>query len=195
MSFIDHGTVKYLDFQLEKGYYRLIIAVNLAYKTRYLTMNVWKPELLKNSSGERFQPEDTVRVTYSYNQDKYVKLIKLEEVLLEYCPTCYYGREQIETLSADCQGCSGLQPDLQRERLFEKMILKSCTPKPYCYSTGYYLELQLSQSGESTTYVAVIFPNNPLIYSRMESFEVGAAYNVTAWKNRKLLDVISMEKI
>ena len=193
MSFTDLGTVKFLEFQQEKGYFRLVIAVNLAYKTKYLSMNVWKKELLQNSVGQRFQPEDTVRVTY--NQDKYIKLINLEDVSIEFCPTCYYGREQIETLTVDCQGCSGLQPDLQRERINENMVLKSCTPKPYRYSTGYYLELQESASGDTTTYVAVIFPNNPQLYSRADKFQVGATYAVTAWRNVKLLDVIEMDQI
>ena len=193
MSFTDLGTVKFLEFQQEKGYFKLVIAVNLAYQTKYLSMNVWKEELLRNTSGQRFQLEDTVRVTY--NQDKYIQLVSLEDVLIEFCPTCYCGREQIETLRMDCQGCSELQVDLQRERFNETMVLKSCTPKPYRYSTGYHLELQLSASGDTTTYVAVIFPNNPQVYRRADNFQVGAVYFVTAWRNRKLLDVIEMDQI
>ena len=193
MSSTDLGTIKFLEYQQEKGYFRLVIAVNLAYKTKYLSMNVWKEELLRNSSGQRFQPEDPVR--FAYDQDKYIKLVSLTDALVEFCPTCYCGRERIETLRVDCQGCSGLQPQLQRERFNEDMILNSCTPKTYRYSTGYHLELQLSASGDTTSYVAVIFPNNPQMYSRADNFKVGATYNVTAWKNNKLLDIIEIDQI
>ena len=188
MSFKNLGTIKKLRLD-EKGYWKLIISVNVPFNTKYIQFNVWKKERLQKTGGELFQIDDQVEIEYYY-KDNFPQLTSITETCIEYCPVCFQGLERIETQRMDCNGCSILPYDGQRERLNTQMILKSCTPKPYQYSTGYRLEL--CPPGWDSSYTCVVFPNKPLLYSIVPDLEVKKLYNILGWRDGNFLDLLDI---
>ena len=186
MSYTDLGVIKHLKFKNEKGYFRLIIGVNLPYHTKYLQFNVWQKELLMNGDGQFFGINDEVQVEY-VQKDGFLQLSKLTGISLEYCPVCFTGLERIETQRMNCSGCSLLPCDGQKERINTEMMLTESVPKHYKYSLGYRLKLTLS--GWDSKFTCVIFSNNPMLYSIVPTLEVGKIYTVIGWRNGNLLDL------
>ena len=97
MSLKNFGTIKKLGLE-GKGYTKLVISVNLPFRTKlYLQFNVWSKNLLFNSADEKqFQLEDQVEVEYYYKGD-FLELTSLTKTCLEYCPVCFNALEEIES--------------------------------------------------------------------------------------------------
>ena len=188
MSFKDIGTIKKLKLE-EKGYFRVIVSVNMPFYTKYLQFNVWKSELLQNSDGQQFGLEDQVEVEY-YFKGGFLELTRLTKACIEYCPVCFNGLERIETQRMDCSGCSSVPYYEQRERINIEMILVSCAEKQYTYSTGYRLEL--SAPSLSSSFISVVFPNKPLLYSMVPNLQEGKVYTVLGWRNKNVFDLIDI---
>ena len=178
------GVVKQLQLQ-EKGYQRLVIAVNSPYKTEWLKFNIWRNDEVLKACGEKFKVEDTVRLVYS--REMYPKLIELHETAIEFCTNCYRSYEE---RGAEC-GCRSLPEEERKERLCSKMVLKASSVHNYRYSKGFRLKLQAE---DGTTYTTVIFPVNSTLYTRVQDFHVGKVYNIVAWKKNKLLDIVDMNE-
>ena len=191
MSFNDIGTIKKLKLE-EKGYFRIIVSVNMPFYTKYLQFNVWKSDILQNSDGEQFGLEDQVKVEY-YFKGNFLELVRLTKIHIEYCPVCFNGLERIETQRMDCSGCSLLPNYEQRERINIEMILVSCAEKQYRYSTGYRLEL--SAPSLNTSFISVIFPSKPLLHSMVPNLQVGKAYTVLGWRDKNLFDLIDIVEL
>lgn len=188
MSFKDIGTIKKLKLE-EKGYFRVIVSVNMPFYTKYLQFNVWKSEILQNSDGQQFGLEDQVEVEY-YFKGGFLELTRLTKACIEYCPVCFNGLERIETQRMDCSGCSLVPYYEQRERINIEMILVSCAEKQYTYSTGYRLEL--SAPSLSSSFISVVFPNKPLLYSMVPNLQEGKVYTVLGWRNKNVFDLIDI---
>ena len=184
LLYLVFGVIKQLQLQ-EKGYRRLVIAVNSPYKTEWLKFNIWCEEEVTKPCEEKFRVEETVRAVYS--KEVYPKLIELHETPIQFCTTCYCSHEE---RGAKCD-CGSLPEEERKERLCSKMILKDSSVHNYRYSKGFRLKLQAE---DDTTYVTVIFPVNSTLYIRVQNFRVGNAYNIVAWKKNKLLDVTDMNE-
>ena len=190
MSVTDIGTIKKLN-QDEKGFYKLIISVNMPFYTKYLQFEVWGSELLQNSDGQKFELEDQVEVEYYFKRDS-LGLISLTRAHIEYCPVCFNGLERIETQRMDCRGCSLVPYYEQRERINSEMVLVACTDKQYSHSTGYRLEF--FEPCTDSSFISVVFPNKPLLYSMVPSLHVGKVYTVMGWKDKNIFDLLDIHE-
>ena len=192
MSFVTNfGTIKGLTLEA-KGYYRLVIGVNLPFKTKFLKFNVWKKELVVASTNELYKEGEEVLIEYYY-RDNFPQLSAIKEAAIDYCPVCDSGLEQINAQRMECDGCSSIPVEEQKERINEKMRLISCIPKQYQYSTGYLVELL--PPGKSKAYKVVVFPSNPPLFKLAPDLKVGQLYTVLAWRDKKLLDLIDIDYV
>ena len=51
----------------DKGYTKMVLAVNIPFKQKYIAFNIWKDALLQDSSGQ-FKVDDCVGAVYHYKE-------------------------------------------------------------------------------------------------------------------------------
>ena len=189
MSLKNFGTIKKLGLE-GKGYTKLVISVNLPFRTKYLQFNVWSKDLLFNSADEKqFQLKDQLEVEYYYKGD-FLELTSLTKTCLEYCPVCFNALEEIESQRMECGDCSIMPNDERKERINDMMTLIACTEKQYRYSVGY--RLKLSYPEWKSSFITVVFPNKLFLYSKIPHLEVGKRYKVVGWKDGNLFDLLDI---
>ncbi len=160
------------------------------FETKVLRFNIWNSNLVhRKETGEQYKIGDQVRATYRLKESGFLCLDELSPTSIDSCPVCYNALESIDTQRMDCNACSIIPSPMQKTRISEEMLLVSCTPKTYMYSTGYRLEL-LPQDSDKP-FVCVIFPKT-LLYSKIPSLVVGNKYNVVAWRQENLLNVLDI---
>ena len=183
------GTIEELQLQ-DKGYYKMILCAPAPFETKVLRFNIWKADILKRKeNGRKYEVGDQVRVAYHHNDAGYLCLDEISLTSIDSCPVCYNALEAIDTQRMDCDACSILPTNRRRERVNQPMILVSCTPKEYMYSTGYRIELKPKDA--SKLFTCVIFPKT-LLYPKVPSLVVGNEYNVLAWRQGNLLTVLDI---
>ena len=166
---------------MEKGYTKIVLTVNIPFKQKYITFNVWKSALLQDSSG-RFAVGDCVGASYHYTErftvlDELIRVIRFDN-----CPICFCNLEPIDAQRIDCPGCSTMDESEHRDRICDNMILMSYTLNEYKYSSGYRLEF--TQESTKKNIVAVIFKNNPL-FDKIESLKISKTYLVIGWQSKE----------
>ena len=165
----------------DRAYTKIVVTVNIPFKQKYLTFNVWKDALLKDSSG-RFNVNDCVGVVYHYKEHFTV----LDEIVrvngFDNCPICYCNLEPMDAQRIDCPGCSTMDESEHKDRISENMKLISCSINKYEYSSGYRLEF--TQESTEKKIVAVIFKNNPL-FDRIETLKISKSYIVIGWQSKE----------
>ena len=182
---------------MDKGYTKIVLTVNIPFKQKYITFNVWKNALLKDSSG-RFNVNDCVGVVYHYKEHFTV----LDEIVrvngFDNCPICFCDLELMDAQRIDCPGCSTMDESEHKDRISENMKLISCSINKYEYSSGYRLEF--TQESTEKKIVAVIFKNNPL-FDRIETLKISKSYIVIGWQSKEnfaykpfeIVDIVEIE--
>ncbi len=179
--------------EMDKGYKRLILSINIPFKTKLLKFNVWKDHLLQDENLVNFKVGDDVCANYHYNKG-YPCLDKLTSTSIDNCPVCYNNVEATDAQRIDCHGCSTMPESLHKLRVNARFKLKSCVQEQFQYSSGYKLKFENEEASEQFT--CVIFQNNPLFVT-VPNFKVSDLYYVVGWKNTEnsdnyFVDVIDM---
>jgi hypothetical protein len=197
-SFTTFGKIEEIQLQ-EKGFYRLLVSNPVPFRTKTLYFNVWDSNRLQNNETNReFDIGDPVKVSFHLKDpnSNFLQLDTLTPAHFNHCPLCYAAVETTNeaTSQIDCLLCKNIPLHAHRERISdEPMKLISCNKKFYLYSAGYRLEL-LPENRELNVgkpFVCVIFPKT-LVYSDLRNLIVGRVYNVTAWRNDRLLDLLEI---
>ena len=178
---------------MDKGYIKMVLAINIPFKTIHLTFNVWNKQKLQYGNVE-LKNEDFVVVSYHY-KEKYTQLdelIKIERI--DNCPLCYCNLEPTDSQRFDCPGCATISDDDVKERVNDRMKLVSCSVKEYQYSPGYKLEFinEIDQS----KFVGVVFKNSPM-FDDLSLLRESETYHVVGWTNKDNfkchpLDIVSI---
>ena len=165
----------------DKGYTKMVLAVNIPFKQKYIAFNIWKNALLQDSSGQ-FKVGDCVGALYHYKEHFAV----LEELVhvnrFDSCPLCFCSLEPIDAQRIDCPGCGTMDESECKDRICENMKLVSCTINNYKYSSGYRLEF--NQESTKKKIVAVIFRNNPL-FDNIKTLKISKKYIVVGWQSKE----------
>ena len=165
----------------DRAYTKIVVTVNIPFKQKYLTFNVWKDALLKDSSG-RFNVNDCVGVVYHY-KEHFTVLDELVHVnRFDNCPICYCNLEPMDAQRIDCPECSMIDKSEHKDRISEIMTLVSCRINEYKYSSGYCLEFVCKSTEKKI--VSVIFKNNPL-FDKIETLKISKSYIVIGWQSKE----------
>ena len=166
---------------MDKGYTKIVLTVNIPFKQKYISFNVWKNSLLQDSSG-RFKINDHVGVLYHY-KGHFTVLDEIVRVIgFDNCSKCFCNLEPMDAQRFDCPGCSMMDESEHKDRISENMKLLSYSINNYAYSPGYRLEF-MHESTEKKI-VAVIFKNNPL-FDRIETLKISKTYIVIGWQSKE----------
>ena len=141
---------------MEKGYLKLVLLVNIPYKTVYLTFILWDQKKFLGGD-DSLCIGDCVLAKYHYNAN-FTRLDEMNKVMrFDSCPICWCNLEAMDAQRIDCNGCSTISEAESKERVAERIRLTSKSLKEYRYSTGYKIEfVDENQKG----YVCVIFKNS-----------------------------------
>ncbi len=178
MSFSCFGKVLEIT-QMEKGYKRYILTVNVPFKTKLLKFNVWKKNLPDFGDLTKLEVDDEVYVQYHY-KNGYPQLDDVNMAVIDNCPVCCSYLEATDAQRMDCQGCNSMPESEHKERIDSCFELKSSNIESYKYSSGYKLKFENRESQKELT--CVIFESNPL-YSKMSNLKVSNVYHVIGWKD------------
>ena len=166
---------------MDKGYTKMVLAVNIPFKQKYITFNIWKDALLKDSSGE-FKVDDCVGAVYHY-KEHFAVLDELVHVdRFDNCPICFCNLEPMDAQRIDCPACSMIDKSEHKERIYENMTLVSCRINDYKYSSGFRLEFIRKSTDKKIA--AVIFKNNPL-FDKIETLKISKTYIVIGWQSKE----------
>ena len=165
----------------DKGYIKLVLAVNIPFKTMSITFNVFDKLLLRDFEKD-FDIGDFVQVDYHY-KGTFTQLDQLTRMMrFDNCPICYTNLEPIDAQRFDCPGCALMSDDNHKERISEKMKLLECTPTQYKYSSGY--KIKFISEDQEYHLGAVVFKNSPL-FDRLGNLRINHFYHVHGWKNKQ----------
>ena len=164
---------------MEKGYTKLVLLVNIPYKTIYLTFILWDQKKFLGGD-DPLGVGDFVLAKYHYNGN-FTQLDEMTKMIsFDSCPICWSNLEAMDAQRIDCPGCSTIPEAESKGRVSERMKLISKTLKEYRYSAGYKIEfVDENQKG----YVCVIFKNSPL-FEKIDELSVSQSYDVIGWKNK-----------
>ena len=114
----------------DKGYTKLVLSVNIPFKTLSITFNFFDKLLLRDSEKE-FGIGDFVQADYHY-KETFTQLDQLTRMVrFDNCPICYTNLEPMDAQRFDCPGCAIMSEDDHKGRISEKMKLLECTPTQY----------------------------------------------------------------
>ena len=140
--------------QSDKGYFKLTIAVNTPFKTRFLKFCLWDNEPLKYK-GESFKEGNSVRVNY-YHQDNFPKFLSMEPQPIDQCPKCFTFYEGSDAQRIDCPEYCSTHTEI-KERVDKTVKLVSNTIKSFRYSPGRCLVFIDDNSSETFQCTICIF--------------------------------------
>ena len=164
---------------MEKGYTKLVLLVNIPYKTQYLTFALWNPKKFLGGD-DSLKVGDCVLARYHYNghfthMDEMTKMIRFDS-----CPICWCNLEAMDAQRIECPECSTISEEERKERVSDKMTLVSKELKEYRYSSGY--KLNFVDVSEQKGYVCIVFKSSPL-FEKIDELKVSQTYHVVGWKN------------
>lgn len=180
----------------DKGYTKLLLLVNIPYKTNYIPFNLWPKKVERFLTGDdKKNVGDYVQAKYHY-KGNFTELDELEKMeCFDNCPLCWCNLEATDAQRIDCPGCALMGEEEKKERVAESMVLKSKEFNVYLYSSGYKL---IFLSEEGSEFVFVVFKKSPL-YDEINELVVSKKYQVVGWKNKgdfKIhpLDIVNIYK-
>ena len=167
---------------MEKGYTKVVISVNIPYKTTYTTFNLWPGKVNKFFGGvEKLSVGDCVSVKYHY-KGSFTELDDMTKMdRFDNCPICWCNLEAMNAQRIVCPGCSSISEEEAKERVADRMALISKEFNNYRYSSGYKLTF-LSEEDEKE-YVFVVFKKSPL-FEKIDELKVSQKYQVIGWKSK-----------
>ena len=182
---------------MEKGYTKVILLVNIPYKTIYTAFNLWPQKVKKIFNGtEKLKVGDCVLAKYHYNGNftELDDMTKMER--FDSCPICWCNLEAMDAQRIDCPGCSIIDEEEAKIRIAERMHLKTKELKEYRYSSGYKLLFLSEEDGKE--FVFVVFQKSPL-YEKMDELIVSRKYHVVGWRSKgdfksHPLDIVNIYK-
>ena len=176
-----------------KGYTKLVITVNIPFKTKYLTFCIWDDTQLVYK-GKPFKEDDSVRVEYYY-EDNFPRFSSMTPEPIDLCPICFCFLEQINAQRMDCQYCSTYAAEQYKERINQSLKLVSNSTENYQHRSR---EQCMSFINDSTGEVfnCVVYESSPL-FSKVGALELLNIYTVAGWKENpsfkcSMLDVIDI---
>ena len=175
------------------GYTKLVITVNVPFKTKYLTFCIWDDAQLVYR-GTPFKEGDSVRVEYCY-QDNFPRFSSMTPKPIDLCPICFCFLEQINTQRMDCRYCSTYAAEQCKERINQSLKLIANSTKNYQHpSRGQWMSFANDSTGEF--FNCVVYESSPL-FSKVGAFELLNMYTVVGWKENpsfkcSMLDVIDI---
>ena len=166
---------------MDRGYTKLIVTVNIPFKTVNITFAVWDASKLQ--SKERcLLVGDFVEMHYHY-QGTFAQLDTITRIgQFDTCHKCYCNLEAMDAQRFECSGCATISEAEQKDRVSEKMQLTECELQQYTYSAGYKIKFLCDD--KTTSFASVIFKNSPL-YDKLEELKILNIYHVTGWKNKQ----------
>ena len=175
-----------------KGYTKLVITVNIPFKTKYLKFCIWDDTQLVYK-GVSFREDDEVRVDYYY-QENFPRFSSMTPQPIDMCPICFCFHEEIDAQRMDCQYCSTYDTAQCKERVNQSLKLVSHSIKNYRYSRGQCMVFINDSTGE--VFNCVVYESNPL-FSKLGALELLNLYTVVGWKENpsfkcNTLDVIDV---
>ena len=176
--------------QSSKGYFKLTIAVNTPFKTRFLKFCLWDDELLKYNA-ELYKEGDEVRVSYYY-QDNFPKFLSMVPQSIDECPDCFTFYEASDAQRIVCPESCSTHTEV-KERVHNSVKLVSITVKSFRYPPGRCLVFIDDNTGE--TFHCTIFESHP-IFMKTGDLELLKMYNIIGWRAsdrfKNSLDVIDI---
>ena len=181
----------------ERGFTKMILLVNIPYKTIYTTFNLWSNNVKKYFTGsDKLKVGDCVLAKYHYkgNFTELDDMTKMEN--FDNCPICWCNLEAMNAQRIDCPGCSIIDEDEAKIRVNTEMTLTAKEVNQYRYSSGYKLTFSSKEDGKE--YVFVVFQKSPL-FEKMDELIVLKNYSVVGWQTKgdfKIhpLDVVNIFK-
>ena len=175
-----------------KGYTKLVIIVNIPFKTKYLKFCIWDDTQLIYK-GTPFREDDSVRVDYYY-QDNFPRFSSMTPQPIDMCPICFCFHEETDAQRMDCQYCSTYATEQYKERVNESLKLLSNSTKNCRYSRGQCMVFINDSTGE--VFTCIVYESNPL-FSKLGELELSNLYTVVGWKENpsfkcNTLDVIDV---
>ena len=179
---------------VDRGYTKMILSVNIPFKTVNITFNVWN---MRKVCNEDMSVGDYVQADYHYKEN-FTELDKLTKMIIfDNCPICWCNLEAMDAQRIECPECSTITEAESKERVSDKMKLISKDLKQYQYSPGY--KLKFVDESDQKEYVCMIFKNLPL-FERIDELKVSQIYHVVGWKSKDdfkcyPLDIVNIFKI
>ena len=175
-----------------KGYTKLVIIVNIPFKTKYLKFCIWDDTQLIYK-GTPFREDDSVRVDYYY-LDNFPRFSSMTPQPIDLCPICFCFHEETDAQRMDCQYCSTYATEQYKERVNESLKLLSNYTKICRYSRGQCMVFINDSTGE--VFTCIVYESNPL-FSKLGELELSNLYTVVGWKENpsfkcNTLDVIDI---
>ena len=176
---VSYGMVSKIEVT-DKGYTKIVLTVNIPFKQKIISFNIWNKKLLQDKS-EKIGVGDNVEVMYHY-KDKFTVLDKIVRVDgFDNCPICFCNLELSDAQRIECPGCSLIDESEYKDRITENMKLVACSLNEYQYSSGYRVEFINEQTNKKI--VTVIFRNNPL-FEKVDNLLITETYLVIGWQTK-----------
>ena len=181
---------------MDKGYTKLVLLVNIPYKTQYLTFSLWNAKKFLGGD-DNLKVGDCVFAQYHYNThftqlDNMTKMISFDN-----CPICWCNLEAIDAQRIECPECSNISEEESKEQVSDKMKLTCKELNEYRYSSGY--KLKFVEENDQKRYTCVVFKNSPL-FENIDQLKIAETYHVVGWKHKEdlkchVFDIVNIFKI
>ena len=160
----------------DKGYTKLVLSNPIPWKTRYITLNVWRKHKLLYLDHTPYKAGDNVCVVYK--PGKFNRLISLEPAKVDVC-MIYYSLYYLpgDGQRIDCGGCSTFDSD-RRKRSPTELKLIAITEKKGSFSIGFWLTFVDEVSDK--LYFACTFVGRPY-FNDLRVLKTQELYNVNGW--------------
>ena len=178
-----------------RGYTKLVITVNIPFKTKYLTFCIWDDTQLVYK-GKPFKEGDSVRVEYYY-QDNLPIFSSMTPEPIDLCPICFCFLEQISAQRMDCQYCSTYATEQYKERINQSLkLIYNSTKAGFQFYRSREQCMSFINDSTGEVFNCAVYESSPL-FSKVGALELLNIYTVVGWKENStfkcsMLDVIDI---